>query len=135
MMIPEQIAITSIFYFEQVFVFSRLISKSVMEWFLLIMCKEHTLTRSANLISRNYPTLCFCVNGLVDSFPYKHVVFMINYLIELPMGKLILNHFIGNNCPEFPDGLLDSYFSKLTLGSDCLKLCFWTVTFKTILTQ
>ena len=25
--------------------------------------------------------------------------------------------------------------SKLTLGNDCLELCFWTVPFKTILTQ
>ena len=25
--------------------------------------------------------------------------------------------------------------SELTLGSDCVKLCFWTVAFKTILTR
>ena len=52
------------FYFGQVFVFCRLIiKKKCMGWFLLIMCKEHTLTRSANLLSRNHPTvtleLCF----------------------------------------------------------------------------
>ena len=34
------------------------------------------------------------------------------------MGKLILNHLVGNNCPEFRNGLLDSDFFKLTLGSD-----------------
>ena len=51
------------------------------------------------------------------------------------MGKLILNHLIGNNYPEFRNGLLDRYFFKLTLGSDCLELCLWTVTFKPILTQ
>ena len=36
-------------------------------------------------------------------------------------------------CPEFCDGLLVSYSFKLTLGSGCLELCFWTVPFKTIL--
>ena len=30
------------------------------------------------------------------------------------MGKVILNHLIGNNCPEFRNGLLGSYFFKLT---------------------
>ena len=52
-------------------------------------------------------------NSLVDSFPY--VMFIITNLIELPMAKLILNHFIGNNCPEFRNELPDSYFCKLTL--------------------
>ena len=46
-----------------------------------------------------------------------------------------LNHFIGNNCPEFRDGLLDSYFFQLTLRSGCLEFCSWAVAFKTILTQ
>ena len=32
------------------------------------------------------------------------------------MGKLIPNHFIGNNGPEFYNRLLGSYFIKLTLG-------------------
>ena len=32
----------------------------------------------------------------------------------------MLNHLIGNNRPEFCNGLLDSYFFKLTLGSDLL---------------
>ena len=44
-------------------------------------------------------------------------------MVEARMGKLILNHLIGNNSPEFCDELLDSYLFKLTLGSDCLKLC------------
>ena len=51
-------------------------------------------------------------------------MFMITNLIELRREKLILNHLIGNNCPEFPNGLLDSYFFKLNLGSDCSELCF-----------
>ena len=57
-------------------------------------------------------------------------MFMITNLIEPPKKKLILNHLIGNNCPEFRNGLLDSYFFKLNLRSDCLELCFWTVDFK-----
>ena len=35
---------------------------------------------------------------------------MITDLNEPRMGKLTLNHSIGNNCPEFRDGLLDSSF-------------------------
>ena len=53
---------------------------------------------------------------------------------RLLLCLLILNP-IGNNCPEFRNELLDSFFFKLTLGSDCLEFCFRTVTFKTILTQ
>ena len=63
-------------------------------------------------------------NNLVGSFPYKYVMLVITNVIELRMGKLILNHLIGNNYPEFRNGLLDSYFFKVTLGSDCLELCF-----------
>ena len=49
----------AIFYFGQVLVFCELINKNVLGWFLLIMCKEHTLRRSTNLLrSRNHPTLC-----------------------------------------------------------------------------
>ena len=55
---------------------------------------------------------------------------MITNMIELRMRKLI----IGNNCLEFFNGLLDSYFFKITEGSDFLELFFWTVAFKTILT-
>ena len=31
----------------------------MLECFLLIICKEHTLPRFTNLFSRNHPTLCF----------------------------------------------------------------------------
>ena len=62
-------------------------------------------------------------------------MFMIANLIELCMGKLQLNHLIGNSCPAFLDGLPDSYFFMLTLRSNCLELCFWAVAFKAILTQ
>ena len=47
-------------------------------------------------------------------------MFMIIILIELCMGKLILTLSISNYCPEFRNGLLDSYFFKLTLKNDCL---------------
>ena len=32
-----------------------LINKNVLEWFLLKICKEHTLPRSTNLFSKNHP--------------------------------------------------------------------------------
>ena len=40
------------------FRFQQVTNKKVLEWFLLIMCKEHTLSVSTNL-RRNHPTLCF----------------------------------------------------------------------------
>ena len=48
--------LTNTLCFGQVFVFCGLINKSVLEWFLLIMCKKHTVRRSTNLFSRNCPT-------------------------------------------------------------------------------
>ena len=47
---------------------------------------------------------------------------VITNLIDPRIRKLILNHLTGNNCPEFCNGFLDTYFFKLTLGSDCLEL-------------
>ena len=44
---PDIIALAAIFYL------------NVLEWFLLIMCNEHTLSRSTNLLSSNHLTLCF----------------------------------------------------------------------------
>ena len=55
--------------------------------------------------------------------------------MEPHIDRVILNHFIRNNCPEFSSGLLTKYFFKLTLGSDYLELRFLTVAFKTILTM
>ena len=43
-------------------------------------------------------------------------------LIESDMEKLMLNHLIGNICGEFGVEILDSYFFKLSLGSDYLEL-------------
>ena len=42
--------------------------------------------------------------------------------MELHMGKLMLNHLIGNNCAEFGVGRLDSYFFKLSLEGYSLEL-------------
>ena len=36
-----------------------LINRNMLEWFLLIACKEHTSLRSTNLFSKNHPTLRF----------------------------------------------------------------------------
>ena len=46
---------------------------------------------------------------------------MITTLIKPRNGKLVLDRLIGNNCPEFRNGLLNIYFFKLTLGSDYLE--------------
>ena len=62
-------------------------------------------------------------------------MFVITYLISIRMGMSILIHLIQNNCPEFRNGLLDSYFFEQTLGSDCLEIGFCTFALKTILTQ
>ena len=45
---------------------------------------------------------------------------MITNLTELCMGKLILNHLIGNNCSEFRNELANCYFFKITLGSEVI---------------
>ena len=65
---------------------------------------------------------------------HVYVMLMTN-LMKPCMEKLILNHLVKKNCPEFCNRFLDSYFFKLTLWSDCLEHCFWAVSFKTILTQ
>ena len=54
-------------------------------------------------------------------------MFMITYLIEPCIGKLILNHLIGNDSPEFHYKLLDIYFFKWTSGGYCTERYFWTV--------
>ena len=56
--LSEQIPLVAIFYFGKVFVFCWFISENVLEWFLLIICKETTLARSTNL-SRCHSILRF----------------------------------------------------------------------------
>ena len=53
-----------------------------------------------------------------------YVTFTIINVMEPRMGKLILNHLIETNCPEFSNRLMDSYFFKLTLESDHLGFYF-----------
>ena len=62
-------------------------------------------------------------------------MFVITYLISIRMGMSILIHLIQNNCPEFRNGLLDSYFFEQTLRSEWLGIGFRTLALKTILTQ
>ena len=69
-LISEQIALDTVFHFEQVFLFCRLINKNVLEWFLLIICKGHTLTISTNPFSKNHPTLCFWWRREGRQMPY-----------------------------------------------------------------
>ena len=52
-LISEQIALAAMFYFELGFAVCMLINKNMLEWFLLIVCKEYTLHRSTNLFSRS----------------------------------------------------------------------------------
>ena len=52
-LLSEQTALAAMLYFGQVFAFCMLNNKNVLEWFLLIICKEHTPTRSANLCRGN----------------------------------------------------------------------------------
>ena len=57
-LISEQIAVAAVLYFGQVFVFCKLINKSLPELFLVIMCEHHTFTRTTNYIfNRNHSTL------------------------------------------------------------------------------
>ena len=44
MLISKQIAFGAVVNFRQVFGFSRLINKSVLKWFLVIMCKQRVLS-------------------------------------------------------------------------------------------
>ena len=60
-----------------------------------------------------------------------YVMFIITNLIGPRTRKLMLDHLIGNNSPYFHNGFLGSYFRR----SDCLKIYFWAVAFKPILTQ
>ena len=50
-LISDQIAFAAVVYFGQVFGFCRLINKSMLKWFLLIICLNNaTLTRSTLLV-------------------------------------------------------------------------------------
>ena len=55
--------------------------------------------------------------------------------ITLPPTQIRVHHLTENTNPDLYNGILDSYFIKLTLGSSFSELCFWRVTFKVIHTQ
>ena len=57
------------------------------------------------------------------------------FLYDNSLRHKRVNYLIENLGNPFGNGLLDSYFFKMTLGTDCLKLYFWTVAFKPILTH
>ena len=57
-LISKQIAVAAVLHFGEVFDFWKLINKSLPEWFLIIMCEQHTLTRIRNYtFNRNHSTL------------------------------------------------------------------------------
>ena len=88
--------LAAIFYFWQLFVLYRLISKSVLKWFLLIMCKEYTLRRSKTLLSNNHPALYCCLRREGQRMPL-----------------ILVNFMIRSNCPESSNEFLDNYFFNL----------------------
>ena len=90
MTVLEQIALAPMFYFGQVFVFCMLINKDVLEWFLLIMCREHTLDRYSKLLSRKRTTFCFLLRrNKVDRFPVL-IKFMIRSNCRESYNKFLL---------------------------------------------
>ena len=98
MTVLEQIALAPVFYFGQVFVFCMLINKDALEWFLLIMCREHTLDRYTKLFSRKRSTFCFLLRrNKVGRFP------------------ILIKFMIRSNCRESYNKFLGSYsFNLLT---------------------
>ena len=133
-------ALTATFYF------------NVLEWFLPIMCKEHTPSRSTNRLGRNRLTLCFwlrredrkhglvfllaaCAYDLANSFPDKYISCLWSLIWSSRVwGSEYLTTWLGITAQSSAMDSWNSYFFKLNLKSACLELCFWTVVFK-ILTQ
>ena len=75
------------------FAFSRLINENVLQWFLPIMRKEHTLARSANSLSRNYPTLSFWLRR------ENQQIFILNFIIRINWTVIFL--FCRSACLKF----------------------------------
>ena len=133
----------AIFYFGQIFAFCMLtVNKNVLEWFLLITCKELTLTRSTNLFSRNH-LACFLWRREGRQMSNTEQLLYQNDKSShqrCSIKKAVLNNFaifIGKHlCWSIYliklHTLMYTYFeehlrtaaSELTLGSDCLGLCF-----------
>ena len=73
----EQIALVTTYFCGQVFIFCDLINKNVLEWFLLIMCRERTLSGSTNLLSKNHRILCLRLRKRIRQIP-NIIIFMIS---------------------------------------------------------
>ena len=54
---PVRISISEFLFLALLLFFCRSSNKNMLEWFLPIICKEYTPTRSTNLLSRNHPTM------------------------------------------------------------------------------
>ena len=59
MTILEKIALAATFYFRQVLKFGRLINKNVLEWFVLLMCKEKYSGQIYKPSKKKQSQLCF----------------------------------------------------------------------------
>ena len=94
-LISERIALDTVFHFEQVFFFCSLLNKNVLEWFLIIICKGHTLTISTNPFSRNHPTLFFDEGEKVGRCPILNSYFtkLTKTANEDVLKKTILKNF------------------------------------------
>ena len=57
-------------------------------------------------------------------------MFMVTNLTELHMWKLIYNGLLGMTVQNSAMDFWTVTFFKMTLGKDCLELCFWGVDFK-----
>ena len=132
-------------------------AKTVLEWFLLITCKEHSLCRSTTLFSRNWrpvlnsyfiknwqkqPTEVFYKKSCSKKFCNIHRKIPVLGSLLNKVACLWTCNSIWKKLQQrcFPVAKFLRKFnlknaSELTLGSDCLELCFWAVAFKTILTQ
>ena len=142
-------------YFAQVCAFCMLINKNVLEWFLLIICKEYALTRSTKNLGRNLLTLCFGLRKkgwqMLNTEQFPHQTDKSSHDERCSMKKLFLNisqYFstwketatqMFSCCEMFKNIYVEEDLvtaaSELTLEKDCLELYFWIIAFKTIQTQ
>ena len=155
-LISELIALAAVFYFGQVFVIQQ---KRVG------MVSSDNLRRSTNFFGRNHPKLCFWLRRegrqmpnteqlsyQTDKSSHTEGVLKNKKLVSKISLNSEENNFVAWNsikkrlqhiCFPVAKFLGDTYFvehmrmaaSGLTLRSGCLELCFFTVAFKTILTQ
>ena len=95
-MVSQLIAPAVMFHFGQVFIFCRLEvnQQNVSEWFLLMMCQEHTLMRYANFFGGNHPTLWFWLRREGQQIQYWTVTLSSwkKQLLEVFYKKAILKN-------------------------------------------